>query len=700
MALDPYAPCPCGSGKKFKWCCQPIHVHIDRAFAQEAEGQHDAALRIMDEVLAEHADNPEAWGRKAQLLYQNGRVDEAEQTLDKAFALNPNYPFGFLLRGVFRQNEGEIPGALLLFRQAAEHYDPEAREALGQLYAMIGECELKLGHVVAARAALRQAVHHEPGNESLRQAVDETFGEKSHLPLAARRDYSFQSPATPPAASAADRRRVWDQALAGAAQGKLSAAARAFEQLTTEDAEDAAAWYNLGLVRSWLGHNAGALQALDRYVSLESDEARAADAWALGEALRFGHGMEEQADYVEHAAVCQILGPQEVFPLLQDWDRKHRLIGVQVRKEEGILTGLILERPPDLTPELAATRPPGVGAYLLIVGDRMRLWNVRADPVDRVVAELQQALGASLSPPQMSRGVANFSDALVEALAFPVGVTDQEQAQRRVREHMERYFEETWIHRPLRSLNGIPPIDAAGHAVLRRKLRGVVQFLEQCAAISPVQHYDFDRLRRKLGLMPTTGAPATAAAATDFEAMGTAELAGLPTEPLTDDQLEQAYRAALKLDARDVAGRFARALVQRPPRPERADRFPWYSHLIQLAIQDGNSDAALDTLNEGEKTDCEHNEGRRRNDYELRRAQIHAKRGEADLAQDVFTRLIERAPAELRYRSSAAEAMLAAKQGQRALHFAEQGLVKAREKNDRDSEEHFKELVAAAQKQV
>ena len=41
MALDPYAPCPCGSGKKFKWCCQPVHFQIDRAFEMDREGQHE-----------------------------------------------------------------------------------------------------------------------------------------------------------------------------------------------------------------------------------------------------------------------------------------------------------------------------------------------------------------------------------------------------------------------------------------------------------------------------------------------------------------------------------------------------------------------------------------------------------------------------------------------------------------------------------
>ena len=28
---DPYAACPCGSGQKFKWCCQKIEPFAERA---------------------------------------------------------------------------------------------------------------------------------------------------------------------------------------------------------------------------------------------------------------------------------------------------------------------------------------------------------------------------------------------------------------------------------------------------------------------------------------------------------------------------------------------------------------------------------------------------------------------------------------------------------------------------------------------
>jgi hypothetical protein len=243
-------------------------------------------------------------------------------------------------------------------------------------------------------------------------------------------------------------------------------------------------------------------------------------------------------------------------------------------------------------------------------------------------------------------------------------------------------------------------VDAAGHPVLRKKLLGAIQFLEDCAVPTTVYNYDFNRLRHKLGLVD---GPATAVAspvpATDYSALNASELAALPVQELADDNLERAFQAALQLDARELAGRFAHSLVTRPPRPDRPDRFPWFAHLVQLALDEGNTEAALDYVNEGEKADCEQNEGRRRNDYELRRGQIHARRGEAEEARTVFERLIARVPSELRYPGSAAEAMLSAKQASLALHFAEQGLSKARESNNRDSEEYFKELVLAARKQ-
>src|SRR5438477_9606793 len=114
--LEPYSPCPCGSGKKFKWCCQPIHASIAKAFALQEQGQNEAALIAMDEIAAQHPDNPEVWGRKAVLLLNQEKLEEAEKTLDKAFELQPKYAFGYFLKSRIRLAEGEEVGALLLMR--------------------------------------------------------------------------------------------------------------------------------------------------------------------------------------------------------------------------------------------------------------------------------------------------------------------------------------------------------------------------------------------------------------------------------------------------------------------------------------------------------------------------------------------------------------------------------------------------------
>ena len=694
MALDSYSSCPCGSGKKFKWCCQPIHVDIDRAYRQDAEGQHEAALKIMAELVAAHPTNPEAWGRQAHLLYQNGQVEDAEKALDKAFECNANYPFGLFLRGLFRYHEGEIAGATLLLRKAAEAYDPEAREVLGQVYGTIADCELKLNRPVAARAAMRIALRTYPADDNLKKEFDQIFGARSPFPASARRDYTFRSPAP---GLTGDRRQAWNNALAAPENSRLSAAVRTFEQLTQTDEQDAAAWYDLGLARAWIGENGRAVEALDRFVVLEQDELAAAEAWTLAEVLRCGHGQEEQSDYRDYSASYQIRDPQAIAGLIQQLEQSRRLAGVQVNEQEGIMSALIVEPLPVLTAGSAGGQMVAIQSYMMVIHGVLRIWFPKKESFEKVRAEVQQRLGAALSAPRDRAGPANFGDVVVESIVLPAGQMAREEAEKRSREHAQRYFEETWIYRPLRSLNLVPPIDAIGTATLRKKLRGVVQFLQECGSIGGRSLYDFDQLRRKLGLVEAAPAP-VAGAAPDIASMSVAQLAQLGIDSLSDDQLEQAYQAGQKLDARELASHFARALVTRPARAEKPDRFPWYSFLVQHALTESKTDEALELINQGQRFDSEHNQGRRGNDYQLRRAQVLAKHGDGEQADSAFAELIERDPANLRYRGAAVEAMLSLKQGQRALLFAEKGLAAARQQNNRDQEQYFLELLAAAKK--
>ncbi|MFO0958668.1 MAG: SEC-C metal-binding domain-containing protein [Isosphaeraceae bacterium] len=57
-AVEPYSPCPCGSGEKFKWCCQKIESYADKAQRLYEGGQIDAALKALDEGLRKRRPTP------------------------------------------------------------------------------------------------------------------------------------------------------------------------------------------------------------------------------------------------------------------------------------------------------------------------------------------------------------------------------------------------------------------------------------------------------------------------------------------------------------------------------------------------------------------------------------------------------------------------------------------------------------------
>ncbi len=694
MAIDPYASCPCGSGKKFKWCCQAIHEQIQYAFGQANQGQHEAALRTIDAVIQANPKNPEPLGRKALMLFMQGRADEAEAALDEAFAINPDYPFGLYLRARVRLDEGEMSGALLLFRKAAEHFDPSAYEILAGTYASICECEFRLNRPVASRMAIFLALKYDSSVPEYREMFKGLFGDEASLPAAAKKEYHYKKL---PDGTPKQHKPAWQQALQTQTTGRFGAARKTFEGITQQEPNIAAAWYNLALANAWLGNNAEAIDALDKYVRLEQDETEAANAWALGEVLRCAPGLEKTyADYVEHSKVYEFRDGQKVGKLIDRLTEEHRILGSQMDEENGIFRAILVEPEKSLvggTPK----RPPQFVALLLILGSAFRLSSISEERLVKVSLEVEQLAPGVFGRSFSEVGPARFSEILFEGMTFPPGKDDR-LVMGQIAEGMARFYEQTWIHQQRRSLEGKTPLEATKDSVLRKKLLGIIQFLAECAE-GQGYAYDFDELRKKLGLFdapPTT--TGTTFVTKDVGSMDAEQLRTLVVDDLSDDELELAAQTAKRVADQDLSLSFLEQLVTRPPNPEKPDRFGWYKQLIQSTMQAGKLDAALDHVNEGEKHDCENNEGRRRNDFEFWRGRVLARRGEYHEAQDVFERLIERVPADLSYRGAATEAMLSAKQGDQALMFAQGGLDEARKQQDPDNEGYFMELAEAAKK--
>ena len=91
MALvDPYSPCPCGSGQKYKWCCQKVEAYAERAQRLVDNGQYESALKPLDEGLAKVPANPWLSTRKALVQLQLNQFDAAKLTLRELLQSHPD----------------------------------------------------------------------------------------------------------------------------------------------------------------------------------------------------------------------------------------------------------------------------------------------------------------------------------------------------------------------------------------------------------------------------------------------------------------------------------------------------------------------------------------------------------------------------------------------------------------------------------
>ena len=699
MPPKAYESCPCGSGKKFKWCCADSFDKVEQAMVLQARNQHASAIRVMDSAVRENPNHAPLWGHYAQLMAQEGDIDKAEEMLQKGFALQPDFPMGHMLRGTLLLHEGEVIGALILFRKAAEAYDPNAEPQLAEVQELIARCEVTLNRPVAARAALDRAVHYAPRDHELRQTRDGLFGPTSRLPESACKAYSLRPTAKPIPGLAIQTARLGD-------------ARNAYQELTAQVPDDPAAWFNLGVVSAWLGEQTQANDALKKSLELEWDDVKAEETGALLEVLSQAQGMENESDYVEQLAVMELRDPNALFAAIKPWVQQGFIIAPQMNEQQTAFSCMIVDPIPSII-ETGNNYAKAL-ATMLIAEGRVELVGSNAEGLRKVVNRLRQELNLALGEPEFNTIAAQIGDVAKDAIIYPTRVSDPEKAEAKVRENVGDYYENIWAHKPRHALNDVAPIDAAGSKLLRKRLLGIIKFQEEALAgyiprddsgeVRGEPLYDFNRLRHKLqaelqapGEAPTINVPVEKKQ--DFSTMSAADLAQLDAESLSISELEVALRTALKLDARELAVRFAELAVAKPAESEKPDRYAFYACLITAAMAEKNFAEALKHAEHGQADDADHNNGKRANEYTLRQAQLQAKLKEFDAAEKLFNELIERNPKDGKYPIAAIEVMLSAQQSERALAFAERGLAQAKATNNRDLEAACKELAEAARRQ-
>ncbi|HEY3358360.1 MAG TPA: SEC-C metal-binding domain-containing protein [Polyangia bacterium] len=124
-------PCPCGSGKKYKKCCLPVHEAAD---AERARVRHLPAASV-EQVYAE-MDELDTLSNRANVLIKTGRFDEAATICDE---LERRYPDQI----DFLDRRAQLYEARLENKLAAQYY----RKALAFAASRDGFDEARLTHL-------------------------------------------------------------------------------------------------------------------------------------------------------------------------------------------------------------------------------------------------------------------------------------------------------------------------------------------------------------------------------------------------------------------------------------------------------------------------------------------------------------------------------------------------------------------------
>jgi tetratricopeptide (TPR) repeat protein len=345
-------PCPCGSGKKYKQCCQrqdetqatPARVAgtsvpdaITLAMAHHEAGRLSQAEAIYQQILQAEPNNPRALRLLGLIAFQVGKYDIAVELIGRALSFKPDYAEAHNNLGAVLQAQGRLEAAIASFRQALAFKSDYA-----EVHNNLGAVLQAQGKLEAAAESYRQTVslkpnyteaHNNLGNVLQAQGKLDAAIQSFRQALALKPDYAevhnnlgtaFQVQGQLNAAAESFRQALWlkpDYAEAHnnlgillKMQDSLDSAAESFRRALALRPDYAEAHNNLGNVLYETGKIEGAIESFRRTLALNPNHAKAHNN--LGNAFR-------DREELDAAVICF----QKAIALKPDYAEAHNNLG-------------------------------------------------------------------------------------------------------------------------------------------------------------------------------------------------------------------------------------------------------------------------------------------------------------------------------------------------------------------------------------
>ena len=661
MAIDPYSACPCGSGKKLKFCCSDLAADIEKVQKMVAGDQPHAAQKHVEQLLKKQPQRASLLDLLVSLQLSLHEFEAARNTIGdflEAHPLSPtaNAQAAILLAAM--ENGHKAVGPL---QNALEQLDQEIPLRVLEAVGAVGQSLLMQGELIAARAhlLLYAAISPEEDNRGIELLLRMNL--QAGLPLLLRESWQLL-----PCPAEAEWQDKFARASQFSMQGLWRQAEAIFAELREETGPVPEVVYNLALLRGWLGDVARFAAGLHEYAQLDVQIDSATEAEALAQLI---DPTLEDPKFDTFKSTYEL---KDVDAMAERFANDKHLEDYTIDPEEfgddelakPRSTHILLDRPtPETGVDIKREDIPHVMAFLSLFGKRTdceaRIEVTTDHGVDneQVQKLLAEVTGNELGEPTEEVVVAQKSIS-EESLSWRWRLpndTPFEHRQKLLSEERHDAILDRWSQAPRAALQNKSPQEAVGNEELRIPLLASALIIEQ-AAVDPAELPLFAELRQRLELPALDPVDPTAV---DLDHTPLVRVPRFDLAKLDDERLAKLLDRTVLMGAKFATLLVAKQLVARTDLSDKVDLTAAYRQLIRL---EPNPTQAFEWAERARK--WSEQKSRPTGEWALMELELSIERGDADgvretLAEIRTSHLNEPGIAEATYRLLYASGLVA-----------------------------------------
>jgi len=634
MTTDLYAKCPCGSGKKIKFCCKDIISDIERIERMLRGEQRTAAIEKINKLLEKHPDRPALMSLKAQVHLELQNVEAATPIVDKLLQVEPDNPSALAMKATILSADGDLPAGLQLFHRALRLSENVLSQMVYRSYVSICIHLIQREEFIAAYAHLLTLVSITKGQDraSVSMLMNVTSSEK--LPAIFQGLLiSDQCPEN------VTWKREFEFAIELYRHGDWSAAAATLEDMSSRILDEPTLLRNQAIFQVWTCQTEEAIKSFRNFASIRNvDLHQAVEAEACAQVL----SPPDESDLVKLVSITQDI--EDADSMMETLLSVNTVDSIPVPRDPDSDTSppkgqFVFFDPPfsdvQSDDELGLDQLPREYATATLYGketDRSARLTVVVFKDDNFIANIQrlnQITGETLKVDADLPTVGQVHK--IERLFRPNFRVPPKTIPEKYDEHQQQWIrtqlDEVWPNLKLKHFGDQTAKAAAGERKYQRAVLASILNLEIWSDRQPYE-YDFDKLRADLGLPVTEPIDPNEV---NLRSLSPSRLRALQLEKLSGQDLKFIFEVVSVRPNGKLLYKIGKEVLARDSMEDHFDMVEVHGRLAELAP---NSDLTLEHLSKAR--DLAVAEGESPATWLISELDVRIRRGEVD----VTTRLM------------------------------------------------------------